>query len=73
MPARLSKLASRVFRHAGALLSALFWFFLTRLAGASCVVAGVYVLLGFGWALIAAGIGLIAMSEFIRSGLVARG
>lgn len=52
-----------------ALLSALLWFFLLRLAGAASAVVGVYVIAGTGWALIAAGAGLIALSELIRRGM----
>jgi hypothetical protein len=55
------------------LVSALTWFFLTRAAGAAIAVTGVYVLAGFGWALIAGGVLLLAVSEFIRQGLIARG
>lgn len=53
------------------LAAALLWFFLLRAAGVIFVTAGVYVLFGFGWALMTFGGCLVVASEFIRKGMTA--
>lgn len=50
-------------------MSALVWFLLCGFAGMSLVVAGVAVLLGTGWALIAAGAFLIFTAALIGQGM----
>lgn len=52
-----------------ALASAVLWFNILSIAGASLMVAGVHFLLGTGWALIAGGVFITAAAWFIRRGL----
>lgn len=49
--------------------TALVIYIFCALAGLSLVVISVYVLAGFGWSLLAAGISMLLVSAFIRSGL----
>lgn len=51
------------------LLSALLWFLLLALAGACLVVAGVYLLAGLGWGLVAGGVLCLVAASFIRRGM----
>ncbi|MFS2047553.1 hypothetical protein ACEN9J_03095 [Variovorax sp. Varisp41] len=50
-------------------LSALLWFVLLGAAGIGLVVAGVYVLAGFGWALITAGVFLLLVTALVGRGM----
>ena len=52
-----------------AFVSAVLWFLLMVAAGVAMLVAGVYVLAGTGWALIAGGAFCISAAVFIRKGL----
>ncbi|GAB6406038.1 hypothetical protein PMHK_34660 [Pseudomonas sp. MHK4] len=45
-------------------------FILLALCGFGSVVAGVYVLQGLGWALIAGGVALLLLAGFVRKGLI---
>ena len=45
-------------------------FILLALCGFVSVVAGVYVLQGLGWALIAGGLALLLTAGFVRKGLI---
>ena len=51
------------------LASALFWHLACGASGGALVVAGIYTLAGAGWALVAAGVCLLALSSYIRRGL----
>jgi hypothetical protein len=50
-------------------LSALLWFVLLGAAGIGLIVAGVYVLAGFGWALISAGVFLLLVTALVGRGM----
>lgn len=50
-------------------MSALMWFLLTGIAGMALVVAGVAILAGTGWALVAAGAFLIFTAALIGQGM----
>lgn len=50
-------------------MSALVWFLLTGIAGMALIVAGVAVLAGTGWALVAAGAFLIFTAALIGQGM----
>ncbi len=50
-------------------LSALLWFVLLGAAGIGLIVAGVYVLAGFGWALITAGVFLLLVTALVGRGM----
>lgn len=43
------------------------------LAAVACIVAGVWLLAGMPWALIAAGVGLALSAAVLRAGMVVRG
>jgi len=64
--ARIVNAARRV---VAAGLSAFLWFLLMGAAGMALVIAGVFVLLGFGWALIAAGAFLLFTAALIGRGM----
>lgn len=51
------------------LIDALVWFLLLMSAGAALLVAGTYVLIGIGWALIVGGMLCIIAAMFIRKGM----
>ena len=51
------------------LFDALVWFLLLMTAGAAMLVAGTYVLVGVGWALIVSGVLCICAASFIRKGM----
>lgn len=51
-------------------MSALIAFIMFALGGLACLCAGVWALLGTGWALIAGGLSLLAIAGFIRRGLI---
>ena len=70
MKANLRQRMAGVLRRAAvAALSALVWFLLLGFMGMGLVVAGVAVLLGTGWALIAAGAFLIFTAALIGQGM----
>ncbi|MFW8567058.1 hypothetical protein [Orrella sp. 11846] len=48
---------------------ALSLFLLATILGMSLLVAGVYILAGFGWSLLACGACLLSAAAFIRSGM----
>lgn len=50
-------------------MSPLYFFIAAALFGLSLGVAGVYVLLGLGWSLLAAGGALLLVAGFVRKGL----
>jgi hypothetical protein len=67
---RLSVAVTRSLSAFGAhLASAVLWFQLLHACGAGFLVAGVYVLAGLGWSLIAAGILCIGVASFLRKGM----
>ncbi len=72
MKAFLTRAWGGVVLGAQALASAVLWFLLVALAGSGLLVAGFYVMLGPGPALIAAGVICLLMSMFILRG-IARG
>ncbi|MEN5029098.1 MULTISPECIES: hypothetical protein [Pseudomonas] len=45
-------------------------YILLALCGFASAVAGVYVLQGLGWALIAGGLSLLSIAGFVRKGLI---
>jgi hypothetical protein len=51
------------------LTSAVLWFCVLTAAGLAALIAGVYVLAGFGWMLIAGGVSLLAVAWFLRLGI----
>lgn len=51
------------------LADAIVWFLLLLAAGAAMLVAGVYLIVGIGWALIAGGLLCICAASFIRKGM----
>lgn len=51
-------------------MSALIIFYIAALAGLGLLVAGVYILLGLGFSLLAGGIACLAFAVFIQRGLV---
>ena len=53
----------------GVAASAVVWMLATALLGIGLIVCGVYVLAGFGWALIAGGASALGVAMFIRKGL----
>lgn len=63
------QIAALLRRLAAAILQALVWFLLLGALGMSLVVAGVAVLFGTGWALIAAGVFLIFTAALIGQGM----
>jgi len=50
-------------------MNPLHFFIMIALCGFAVVVAGVYVLLGLGWALLAGGASLLLIAGFVRKGL----
>lgn len=50
--------------------TALTLFVLAVLCGLGLAVAGVYLLAGLGWSLIAGSVGMLAIAGFIRQGLI---
>lgn len=52
------------------LIDALVWFLLLMTAGAALLVAGTYVLIGIGWALIVGGMLCICAATFVRKGMI---
>lgn len=54
---------------AKAALSAMAWFGLLTIGGFGLIVAGVYTLAGFGWALLASGVALLLFAAFVMKGL----
>lgn len=51
------------------LKAALYLFVMAALAGLCLIAAGVFLLAGLGWALVAGGVCLLVCAAFIRSGL----
>lgn len=49
--------------------NAVLWHIAMGLAGIGAIVAGVHVQFGFGWALMAGGLGLLGASAYIKRGL----
>lgn len=69
MATRRTKLLQGLARSLHVFGSAVLWFFILSIAGASLIVAGIHCLLGAGWALIAGGASLTAAAWFLRRGM----
>jgi hypothetical protein len=51
------------------LTSAVLWFYLAVICAAVCLLAGINVLVGFGWTLLAGCVAFAAMAWLIRTGM----
>jgi len=60
----------RAERDFGPLGSALLWLCVCAFSGVAAITAGVFILAGVGWALIAVGVFLFAVAGLIRTGIV---
>lgn len=66
---KTSRMARAILAAAAAAVSPVLWFYLVLLAGLALVVAGVAVLVGLGWAMIAAGACCLLVAYFIFRGV----